>query len=84
MNNIIGLSPRQLRQAADLKERIEALQQKLSSLVGVTTEAAPVKASKVGRPRMAKRTMSAANKAKMAALMKARCAKAKKTGKAKL
>jgi hypothetical protein len=47
MNSISGLSPKQLRQAADIKERIESLEEELTQVLGATgepfVEAAPKK-----------------------------------------
>jgi hypothetical protein len=65
---ITNLTPKQLRQAASLKERIAALQKKLARLVGGQIPA-PAKA---GRK---KRRMSAAGRARIAAAARARWAK---------
>jgi len=67
----INLSVTQLRQAADLKEKIQALENELSQVLGstATTAAAKVPKKKGG--------MSAAGKAKIAAAQKARWAKVK-------
>jgi hypothetical protein len=70
MSNLISLTTTQLRQAADLKEKIEAMTKQLASLLGASTPA-PAKASK-------KRGMSAAGRARVAAAQKARWAKIKK------
>jgi hypothetical protein len=73
MNPINTLSAGQLRQAADLKEKIEALQHKLNALFnGAIT--APVHAKPAPK---GKRKMSAAGLANIRAAQKARWAKAK-------
>lgn len=64
MREIIGLSSRQLRRIADLKEKIDSLQLELTRLAG---EAAPARGKKSG--------MSAAGRARIAAAQKARWAK---------
>jgi hypothetical protein len=69
-NQLSSLTTVQLRRAADLKEKIDALDQELNALLGASASAsveAPVK----------KRGMSAAGRAKIAAGQKARWAKAK-------
>jgi hypothetical protein len=67
------LSVSDLRKAANLKERIEALEKKLSHLIGSASkpESAP---ATVGRK---KRGMSAAGRARIVAAQKARWAKIK-------
>ena len=69
MSSITNLSAQQLRQAADLKEKISALENQLSQLLGSTTTVAKATKKKGG--------MSAAGKAKIAAAQKARWAKVK-------
>jgi len=64
-----SLTSAQLRRAAGLKEKIDALNKKLASILGGSAPA-PAKAPK-------KRRMSAAGRAKIAAAQKARWAKAK-------
>ena len=66
--NIANLSPAQLRQAANLKEKIAALEKQLSSLTGASTPAAVKPVAKKGG-------MSAAGKARIAAAQKLRWAK---------
>jgi len=73
--NITNLTPSQLRQAADLKEKIEALETELAALAGGKTPALveapePTVPAKPGR-----RTMSPAHKAKIRAAQKIRWAK---------
>jgi len=70
MSNLLSLTTKQLRRAADLKEMIEALNTELASILGTP---APVSAK---RPK--KRGMSAAGRAAVAAAQKARWAKIKK------
>ena len=69
------LTTNQLKQALQIREQIETLQQKLETLLGGTASAAKSK-QKVSRP-AAKRTMSEAGRAKIAAAQKARWAKTK-------
>ena len=75
MSSIANLSVQQLRQAADLKEKIVALEKELSQLLGSSAKvvAAPV----VAKAPKKKGGMSAAGKAKVAAAQKARWAKVK-------
>jgi hypothetical protein len=68
---MINLTPKQLRQAANLKEKIVALEKELNQLFGSTAK--PV-ASPAPKKR---RKMSAAGRAKIAAAAKARWAKVK-------
>lgn len=73
--SLINLTPAQLRHAADLKEKIEALQTELSRLHGDGSSEAPVAAeAPAGRGR---RKISAAGIARIRAAQKARWAKAK-------
>jgi hypothetical protein len=68
-SSITNLSPKQLRRAADIKEKIASLQNELNQLLGSSTA-----------PRMGRRggwKMSAAAKAKIAAAARARWAKIK-------
>jgi len=73
--SLINLTPAQLRHAADLKEKIEALQNQLNHLSGapVTEVAAPAEAPAT----RAKRKISAAGIAKIRAAQKARWARVK-------
>jgi len=70
-----SLTSKQLRQAADLKEQIERLQQQLDSLLGGESPAA----SKPKQGRKKKRKMSAEARAKIGAAQKKRWAKQKKS-----
>jgi len=65
------LSVSDLRKAANLKERIETLEKKLSHLIGSAVNAV---SAAVGAPRK-KRGMSAAGRARIIAAQKARWAK---------
>jgi hypothetical protein len=69
---MINLTPKQLRQAANVKERIDALQNELNQILGATVESAPSESPK-------KRKMSAAGRRAMAAAARARWAKIKGT-----
>jgi hypothetical protein len=68
--SLINLTPAQLRHAADLKEKIEALQNELDHLHGASGAAASSMAS-------GKRKISAAGIARIRAAQKARWAKVK-------
>jgi hypothetical protein len=68
---LTGLSAKQLRRAAALREQIDRLEKQLSALLGAPTSAAPV-AKPAAKP---KRKMSAAARAKIAAAQKRRWAK---------
>jgi hypothetical protein len=80
MNALIDLSARQLRQAARLKERIDTLQSELSRLLG-SSQSSARSAPTSGASRRGKRHMSAATKAKLAAIARARWKQAKSQGK---
>lgn len=67
------LSAQQLRRAADIKDKIESLQNELNGVIGASNSAPAGAAPKK------KRTMSAAGRARIAAAQKARWAKAKET-----
>jgi hypothetical protein len=69
MSNLTSLTTTQLRHAADLKEKIEAMTKELASILGASAPA-PTKVSK-------KSGMSAAGRARVAAAQKARWAKIK-------
>jgi hypothetical protein len=70
---MINLTPKQLRKAANLKEKIVALEKELNQLFGSTAK--PV-ASPAPKKR---RKMSAAGRARLVAALKARWAKVKAT-----
>ena len=70
-NQISSLSTAQLRHAADLQEKIEALNEELASILGVSAPAL------TKAPAKKKGGMSAAGRAKIAAAQKARWAKTK-------
>jgi hypothetical protein len=75
MNSIIGLSPKTLRQAADLQEKIQSLQDELGQILGgeATTPTQPAEAPQK------RRKFSAAARAKMRTAQRARWAKIKGT-----
>jgi hypothetical protein len=73
--SIINLTPAQLRQAADLKERVARLTKELTAILGGSATPAPVQPTK---PVVAKKGgMSAAGKARIIAAQKLRWAKVK-------
>lgn len=74
------LTPKQLRQAAKIKERIESLQKELRGLLGESMAPAST-ARAAAKP---KRRMSAAAKAKLSKAAKERWAKVKASGKKRL
>lgn len=74
--SLLNLTPAQLRQAADLQEKIEALQQQLSRLYDSSGAALPAAAPRRGRP-PGKRKISAAGIERIRAAQKLRWAKAK-------
>src|ERR1035438_5628767 len=76
MSSITNLSVQQLRQAADLKDKISALETELNQLLGSTAQSAAVKPATAKAPKK-KGGMSAAGKARIAAAQKARWAKVK-------
>jgi hypothetical protein len=67
-SQLLLISPTQLRQAADIKEKMEALQNELDVLLGATSRPGPEPAA----PK--KRRMSAAGRARIAAATRARWA----------
>lgn len=79
--NVTNLSAAQLREAADLAERIEDLNTELSRLLSGVSAAEPVSAGAVN---LGRRTMSAAGRARIAAAARARWAKAKAQGRSTL
>jgi hypothetical protein len=68
--SITNLSPKQLRTAADLQEKIAKLQSELTAIFGSESKAAPT-----AKPVKKKGGMSAAGRAKVAAAQKLRWAK---------
>jgi len=70
MSNLSSLTAAQLNRAADLKEKIEALNRELAAIL---SEAAPASESKPGRK--ARKKISAAGIARMKAAAKGRWAK---------
>jgi hypothetical protein len=76
--NIPTLSAKQLRAAADLKERIDALQERLNAFLGGEETPAPVAPEEPGRPkdgrRKKRKRVSAEGRANIAAAARARWA----------
>jgi hypothetical protein len=68
--SITSLSPQQLRAAADLKERLDALQNEFNELLGGEASAAAAVAAEPARP--GPKRFSARTRAKMAAAQRAR------------
>lgn len=81
-DTLLNLSPVQLRRAAELKERIDGLNRELSKLLGGGHVGNRVQGSggaeSTGKP--ARRKMSAAGRARIAAAARARWAKVKSSG----
>ena len=75
MESFTNLTAKQLRKAADLKERIDALQESLGELLGATASA-PVAATEKRK----RKKISAAGIARIRAAQKARWAAIKKGG----
>lgn len=73
MSSIADITPKQLRKAANLKEKIEALQARLAVILG-----SPAEATGDGVVRK-RHKMSAAGRARIAAAAKARWARIKGT-----
>ena len=76
--NITTITPQQLRQAADLQEKIQSLQEELGQLLGgdVSTPAQTTEAPTTKRKKW---KMSAAGRARIAAAARARWARVKGT-----
>jgi hypothetical protein len=86
---LIDLTVRQLKRATAIKQRIEALNKELHSLLGAAAVSPPAPKKRRGRPRAVKtavrigrrkKKFSAATRAKLSARLKAYWA-AKRTGK---
>jgi hypothetical protein len=73
MNALIDLSPAQLRQAANIQEKIQGLQEELTSILGHEVPTPSRTSGRIG----SKRRMSAAGRRAIAAAAKARWAKVK-------
>jgi len=69
--SLLNLSVQTLRQAADLKEKIDGLEKQLAAILGSTTKPASTSTPKAPK----RKGMSAAGRAKVAAAQKARWAK---------
>ena len=70
-SSIANLSAQQLRRAANIKDKIQSLENELGRILGASTKSSNAVAPKK------KRKMSAAGRAKIAAAQKARWAKVK-------
>lgn len=79
--SLINLTPAQLRNAADLQEKIEALEQELSRLSGATATAVSAVDAAVDAPaatfKRTRKKVSAAGLARMRAAQRARWARAR-------
>ncbi len=88
--NIGNLTPQQLRSAADLKERIDGLQNELNEVLGGEVSAAVQPAIEApqrpanGRRKKRKRNISEAGRRAMSLAGKRRWAKARRAGKSRL
>jgi hypothetical protein len=71
MNTLLGLSASQLRQAANIREKIQALESELSSILGGDS----LVPDRANGGRLGRRRMSAAGRRAIAAAAKARWAK---------
>lgn len=84
MNSTLAeVSARDLRKAAALKERIEELQSELNRLLGAGGGTSG-RASSAGAPGSGRRRMSAAARARLAEIARARWKKAKASGRMRL
>jgi hypothetical protein len=72
MNSLTNLSPTQLRRAADIQERVLALQAELQEIVGAAAET-----TTPDEPKTKRKKFSAAARARMQQAQKARWAKIK-------
>ena len=79
MSNLLSLTSAQLKHAADIKDKISALEKELATILG-----SPTKASPPAPAPKKKSKMSAAGRAKISAAAKARWAKVKAAGKKSL
>lgn len=89
MNSLMSITPKELRRAANIQEKINSLEAELDLLAAEGSEPVKVKHRVKHRgkrevPRKQKRTLSAATRAKIAAAARARWAKARRAGRNKL
>jgi hypothetical protein len=89
MNSLMSITPKELRRAANIQEKINSLEAELDSLAAEEAEPVKVKHRVKHRgkrevTRKKKRTLSAATRAKIAAAARARWAKARRAGRNKL
>jgi hypothetical protein len=81
-NSVAHLSTKQLQRALSLRERIDAYETELRSVIGTSR---PGPAAPVGNPRRRRKNrMTAAGRAALAASMRARWRKAKRVGRGTL
>jgi hypothetical protein len=81
MNSITGLTAQQLRQAADIKEKLDALQNQLNQILGSEVSAPAGTAEKPKKRRMSaagRRAIAAGARARWAAIKAKRAKPAKK------
>ena len=81
MNSLTNISPKQLRKAANIQEKLQHLQKQLEQILGASAE--PGAAELAANGRRKKRRMSAAGRRAIAAAARARWAKIKGTATAK-
>ena len=82
-NPLASASAKQLRRALALRERIEALEQKLHAILGGATQPSPAPVPKAPGRKL-KGGMSAAGRESVAAAMRARWRRAKMAGRSSL
>ncbi len=84
MPSAFNLTPKQLRQAATLRERIDNLEKQLAAMLTPGSAAPVTKAPPRARVARRRRTMSNAARARQSEVMKKRWAKAKAAGRKSL
>jgi hypothetical protein len=83
MNSLINLTPQQLRQAADLQERIVALQSELAALLGQSGAQPAAQGAEGGKRRISAAGLERIRAAQRLRWAKARAAKSAGKGKSK-
>ncbi len=84
MLSAFNLTPKQLRQAADLRERIDRLEKELTAILTPGPAAPVTQAPPRARVARRRRSMSKAARARQSEMMKKRWAKAKASGRKSL
>lgn len=84
MSTVLNLSSKQLRRAANLRDRIDKLEKQLAATLTSASESAVTAPVKLIKPPRRKRGMSKAARAKQSLAMKKRWAKVKAAGKRSL